>query len=446
MPILGTSAGRHRPRRGPRALRRSSCEKLELRQPENGMARSAGARRSPIAAPHRLPGAGAALLRARRPGDGDRLRRRAARAATCHRGGAGLAREQPDPDRPFLEDAIEVDVDCVGDGTRLVIGGVMEHIEEAGIHSGDSACACRRTRCRRRSCERSSEQAGALARQLGVVGLMNVQFAVQGRRHLRAGGEPARLAHRALRLARPPACRWRRSRRWCMVGKTLAELGVHDEIAVPTHVAVKESVFPFTQFPGVDTILGPGDEVHRRGDGHRRRLPARLRQGQSRPATQLPLRGRCSSRCTTRTSRRRRARRAAGEARASSSSPPAARRRTSARAGCPARRSQGERGPAAHRRPLIDGEIELVFNTTSGKKAIEDSYSIRRETLMTRDPVLHHPDQLPGAVAAIEALCQGPLTVKSLQEYHLAGITGGEVDKGPPPRGGTSATNDCPTN
>ena len=104
---------------------------------------------------------------------------------------------------------------------------------------------------------------------------MNVQFAIQDGDRLRARGQPARLAHRAVRVARRPACRWRRSPRACMVGKTLARARASTSEVVPPYVSVKEAVFPFVKFPGVDTDPRPGDAVDRRGDGHRRAPSAR---------------------------------------------------------------------------------------------------------------------------------------------------------------------------
>ena len=162
----------------------------------------------------------------------------------------------------FLESAVEVDVDCLSDGSRVVIGGVMQHIEEAGIHSGDSACVIppHSLPARRRS-RRSSGSRSQLTGALECQGLD--EHPVRGRRtpttcELReiyiskpTRGQPhgaVRLQGTGVPLARLAAL--------VMVGKTLDELGVKDEV-VPTHYSVKESVFPFNKFPGVDIILGP---------------------------------------------------------------------------------------------------------------------------------------------------------------------------------------------
>ncbi|MCE9533394.1 MAG: carbamoyl-phosphate synthase large subunit [Planctomycetes bacterium] len=181
------------------------------------------------------------------------------------------------PGRPilidkFLEAAIEVDVDCLSDGNRVVIGGVMQHIEEAGIHSGDSACVIPPHSLPADIIEEIKRQSRALATALKVKGLMNIQFAVVG---VKGPGAPARPTDSSPSLpqiyileANPRASRTipfvskaigvplARLAALVMVGKTLDELGVKDEV-VPSHYSVKESVFPFNKFPGVDIILGP---------------------------------------------------------------------------------------------------------------------------------------------------------------------------------------------
>ena len=167
---------------------------------------------------------------------------------------------QASPEHPilidkFLEQAVEVDVDALADGYTVVIGGIMQHIEEAGIHSGDSACSLPPYSLSADIVKEIRKQTIALALELGVSGLMNIQYAVKdddvylievNPRASRtspfvskATGRP--LAKIAARL---------------MAGKTLKELGINEEI-VPEHISVKESVFPFIKFPGVDTLLGP---------------------------------------------------------------------------------------------------------------------------------------------------------------------------------------------
>src|SRR5688500_18792025 len=160
----------------------------------------------------------------------------------------------------FLNDAIEVDVDAVSDGEQVLIGGIMEHIEQAGVHSGDSACSLPPYSLSGELCDELRRQTVAMAKALSVVGLMNVQFAIQKDDGERATVYVLEVNPRASRTVpyvskatgRPLAKIAAR----CMVGRSLAEQGVVGEI-VPPYYSVKEAVFPFIKFPGVDTILGP---------------------------------------------------------------------------------------------------------------------------------------------------------------------------------------------
>ena len=155
----------------------------------------------------------------------------------------------------FLADAIEVDVDALCDGKVAVIAGIMEHIEEAGIHSGDSACSLPPYSLPRYLVEEIERATRALALELGVVGLMNVQFAIAADQVyvLEVNPRASRTAPFVSKAIGLPIAQIAAR---VMAGKTLAELGVTAEI-VPGHVSVKESVFPFVKFPGVDTLLGP---------------------------------------------------------------------------------------------------------------------------------------------------------------------------------------------
>jgi carbamoyl-phosphate synthase large subunit len=156
----------------------------------------------------------------------------------------------------FLESAIEVDVDCLCDGHRTVIGGVMQHIEEAGVHSGDSACVIPPHSLKPKVIEEIKRQTRDLARELNVLGLMNVQFAVSQNDTvyiLEVNPRASRTVPFVAKATNVPLAKYAAL---IMVGKTLDELGLH-ETPVPKHFSVKESVFPFNKFPGVDIILGP---------------------------------------------------------------------------------------------------------------------------------------------------------------------------------------------
>jgi carbamoyl-phosphate synthase large subunit len=166
-----------------------------------------------------------------------------------------------EPDSPilidkFLENAIEVDVDALSDTTgKVVIGGIMEHIEQAGVHSGDSACSIPFTSLSPEVLDTLRKWTKQLANALNVVGLMNIQYAVQGEQVyiLEANPRASRTVPYVSKATGRPLAK---IASLVMSGKTLEELGVTDEI-VPTHIAVKEAVLPFAKFPGADTLLGP---------------------------------------------------------------------------------------------------------------------------------------------------------------------------------------------
>jgi len=159
----------------------------------------------------------------------------------------------------FLNDAIECDVDCLSDGQVTFIGGVMEHIEQAGVHSGDSACSLPPYSLSEATIVELKRQTQAMAKALKVVGLMNVQFAIQ-----RANDQDViyvlEVNPRASRtvpfVSKATGIQLAKVAARCMAGQSLASQGIHDEVT-PPYFSVKEAVFPFVKFPGVDTILGP---------------------------------------------------------------------------------------------------------------------------------------------------------------------------------------------
>ncbi len=199
----------------------------------------------------------------------------------------------------FLESATEVDVDCLSDGTRTAIGGVMQHIEEAGIHSGDSACVIPPHSLPRGVIDEIKSQARKLAAALKVKGLMNIQFAVTG---LLPNGAAANAPEVYILEANPRASRTipfvskatgvplARLAALVMAGATLDDLSVADEV-VPKHFSIKESVFPFSKFPGVDIILGP--EMKSTGEvmGIDASLPMAFVKSQMAASSPLPATG-----------------------------------------------------------------------------------------------------------------------------------------------------------
>ena len=159
----------------------------------------------------------------------------------------------------FLNDAIEVDVDCVSDGREVVIGGLMEHIEQAGVHSGDSACSLPPYSLSADVQNEIRRQTVAMAKALRVIGLMNVQFAVtkeQGKDVVYVLEVNPRASRTAPFVSKATGLPFAKIAARCMAGQSLSSQGITKEV-VPPYFSVKEAVFPFAKFPGVDTILGP---------------------------------------------------------------------------------------------------------------------------------------------------------------------------------------------
>ncbi|MEK0428009.1 MAG: carbamoyl-phosphate synthase large chain [Pseudomonadota bacterium] len=163
----------------------------------------------------------------------------------------------------FLNDAIEVDVDCLSDGKRTFIGGVMEHIEQAGVHSGDSACSLPPYSLAKETIDKLKHQTAQMAKGLNVVGLMNVQFAIQ-QQEINGKTEDVvyvlevnpRASRTVPYVSKATGLQLAKIAARCMVGQSLDSQGIAKEVE-PPYFSVKEAVFPFVKFPGVDTILGP---------------------------------------------------------------------------------------------------------------------------------------------------------------------------------------------
>ncbi len=317
----------------------------------------------------------------------------------------------------FLRDAIEVDVDAVCDGKAVVIGGLMQHIEEAGVHSGDSSMVLPAHALPPEVLATIRSSTRALALELGVVGLMNVQFAIRGSAVYVIEVNP-RASRTVPFVSKSIGLPLAQVAAKVMAGKTLAELGVDKDI-VPKHVAVKESVFPFAKFPGVDIILGPemrstGEVMGIADSFNGAFLKAQLATGSSLPdagrvfvsvrdddkpaATELALR----------------LSQLGFEIVATGGTMSALER-----AGVPSTRVNKvyEGRPHVVDR-LRDGDIAMVVNTTEGDAAIRDSFSLRRATLVSGVPYFTTIAAATAAVGAIEVRRESPLTVRSLQEYH----------------------------
>ena len=327
----------------------------------------------------------------------------------------------------FLKDAIEVDVDCVADGKRAVIGGVMQHIEEAGVHSGDSSSVLPPHSLSPELVLSIEEQTRMLALELGVVGLMNVQFAVKGGEVyiLEVNPRASRTVPFVSKATGRPLAKIAAK---VMAGHSLDELGIQD-IEVPRHVAVKQSVFPFTKFPGVDTILGPEmrstGEVMGISDTFARAFyKSMLSAGLDvRPPGELDAtkHQKRSLFISVRDEDKpvaciiaRRMRAAGYEILATKGTAAALHR---ARIPCTAINKVLE-GPPHVVDSIRSGTVAMVVNTTMGAREVKDSYSLRRQTLLMNIPYF---TTIAAALAACDALesarGDGGVRVRSLQEW-----------------------------
>jgi carbamoyl-phosphate synthase large subunit len=329
----------------------------------------------------------------------------------------------------YLSRATEVDADAICDGETVFVAGIMEHIEEAGVHSGDSACSLPPFSLRPETVAELHRQTETLARALQVRGLMNVQFAIE-----EPEGEAPRIYvlevnPRASRtvpfVAKTIGAPIAKIAAKVMAGERLADFGLKG--VGDTHIAVKEAVFPFARFPGVDTVLGPemrstgevmGLDWVREGEGL---LPAFARafaKSQLGGGTKLPSGG------------------AVFVSVRNADKPYAAepvRRliqlgfQIVATAGtADFLRAQGLEVRTVKKvlegRPNIvdamkNGEVQLVINTTEGRQSLEDSFSIRRTALHLPHPLLHDHLRRLAAAQAIAALADGELDVRPLQSY-----------------------------
>jgi carbamoyl-phosphate synthase large subunit len=317
----------------------------------------------------------------------------------------------------FLEDAIEVDCDAVSDGTDVVIGGIMEHIERAGVHSGDSACSLPPYSIDAEVQGEIRRQAVALARELNVVGLMNIQFAVKSRvvYVLEVNPRASRTVPFVSKAIGVPLAKIAAR---CMVGKTLAEQGFTKEI-VPKHVSCKEAVFPFIKFPGVDTVLGP--EMKSTGEvmGIDASFGAAFAKSQVAAGTFLPTSGAAFLSVPQ------------GERDALV---PIAKKLAAAGFRILATRAAAEhlRDAGVNAEPVnkvsegsphvVDairaGDVALVVNTPAGADSVRDAFPIRRTALECRVPYFTTLAAASAAAEGIALMARGPFGVRPLQEHH----------------------------
>ena len=319
----------------------------------------------------------------------------------------------------FLKDAIEVDVDALCDGKRAVIGGVMQHIEEAGVHSGDSTSVLPPHSLPQAIVASIEEQTRQIALELGVVGLMNVQFAVKDQAVyvLEVNPRASRTVPFVSKATGRPLAKIAAR---VMAGQSLDELGITDFVPT-THVSVKESVFPFAKFPGVDTMLGP--EMRSTGEvmGIAPTFARAFHKSLLASGLNLPKSGRAfisvkdddkAAACVV-------ARRltALGFAIVATGGT----REALERARIPSEAVNKVADGSPHAVDLIRaGTVNLLINTTVGAKAIRDSYSIRRQALLAGVPYFTTMSAALAVVEALEARDRDGAAVgdvRSLQEW-----------------------------
>jgi carbamoyl-phosphate synthase large subunit len=331
------------------------------------------------------------------------------------------------PDKPilidkFLEDAIEVDVDALADGRRSVIGGIMEHIEEAGIHSGDSCCTLPTFSLRARVVEEIRESTHRLARALNVCGLMNIQFAVKGNDVyvLEANPRASRTVPFVCKATGVPLARYGAR---IMAGETLDSIGVPDEV-IPPYYAVKEPVFPFNRFQGTDIILGP--EMRSTGEvmGIDPSLPVAFAKAKLGATSSLPRKGAiflsvkdADKRLVIPIARRLAA---LGYDLVSTEGT----WRLLTRSGVACRRLHKIADGA---RPNVldvvkNREVRLIVNTPSGRGARTDEGHIRGAAAVLNIPCITTMSGAEALVRALEAYDLTPIQVRSIQEYQASAL------------------------
>ncbi len=342
-----------------------------------------------------------------------------------------------EPGRPvlvdrFLDDALEIDVDALFDGTELYLGGIMEHIEEAGIHSGDSACALPPITLGRAEIERIRTSTEAIARGVGVQGLLNIQFALSADVLYVLEANP-RASRTVPFTSKATAVQLAKAAARVALGESIAELraqgmlpaqGDGADIPAGSPIAVKEAVLPFGRFHGVDTVLGPemkstGEVMgidNTFGDAFAKSQLAAYSHG-------LPTAGRVFVSVADRDKRTMifPVKRLAdlGFTILATEGTAEVLHRNGVEAQVVRKHSQGA-GPAGEKtivQMILDREIELVVNTPHGTGSRQDGYEIRTAAVIRSVPSITTVRGLAAAVQGIEASISNDMTVHSLQEF-----------------------------
>ncbi|MFB0508047.1 MAG: carbamoyl-phosphate synthase large subunit [Thermodesulfobacteriota bacterium] len=317
----------------------------------------------------------------------------------------------------FLEEAIEIDVDAATDGERCVVAGIMEHIEEAGIHSGDSACVIPPFSLTDELIERIKANTAALAQELNVVGLMNVQYAVKNDTVYVLEVNP-RASRTVPFVSKATGVSWAKIAAKIMVGKTLDELGVTREVVI-NHVAVKEAVLPFKRFYGVDTLLGPemkstGEVMGIDADFGMAFAKSQMAAGQT-----LPFKGTVFISVMNKDKRHvvfiaKKLVDLGFHIVATTGTA-----KVLAKNGIPVNPVHKVDEGRPHIVDLIkNGEIHLIINTPSGKKPKADEVAIRSEAVIHDIPCITTLSGASAAVNGMESMIRSGISVQSIQEYH----------------------------
>lgn len=315
----------------------------------------------------------------------------------------------------FLNDALEVDVDALCDGENVIIGGIMEHVEQAGVHSGDSACSLPPYSLSAKLQDELRVQTVQMAKALGVVGLMNVQFAIQGETVYVLEVNP-RASRTVPFVSKACGLQLAKIAARCMIGVSLPDQGVTKEV-IPPFYSVKEAVFPFIKFPGVDTILGP--EMKSTGEvmGVGNTFAEAFLKSQLGASTKLPTGGRAF--LSVRKEDHLKVIDVA-QALANLGFELVATKGTS-RALIEAGLTVTPVNKVAEGRPHIvdmikNNEISFIVNVTEDKRAVHDSYAIRRTALQNK--VTYYTTLAGARAACIGMAHMAEITVESLQNLH----------------------------
>ena len=317
----------------------------------------------------------------------------------------------------FLDDATEIDVDALSDGEEVVIGGVMEHIEEAGIHSGDSACSLPAFSLPPNTINEIKKQTIALAKELNVIGLINIQFAVQDGEIYIIEVNP-RASRTIPFVSKSIGAPLAKIAARIMAGKTLKEIGFTQEIK-PAHIAVKESVFPFNKFTDVDVLLGP--EMKSTGEvmGIDKTFGRAFAKSQLATGVKLPKQG--TTFISVKDSDKPKSIKIAQELREMGYQIVATKGTADYLKinGVDAEVIKKVKDGSPHCVEAIEsGRIDLVINTTFGEQAIKDSFSLRRSSLNKNLPYCTTIAGASALLGGLKSIKEENLGITTIQEYN----------------------------